>query len=392
MSISRLNLTLGAAVILIAGARSFAQEADLIAALKTGASHKEKADACRQLSRVGTKKSVPALAAMLGDEKLGHMARYALETIDDESAGRALREAAGKLKGRPLVGVIGSLGVRRDAKAVAALTGMLADSDADVARAAARALGNIATPDAVKALTGGLGSRPSRQRRAVCEAILRCAEARTAAGQREQAAAIYNRLLRLPDAPHQVRAAALRGALLAPEKPNVPLLKEALHDKQYVVFAAAARASLELPAADVTAALAGELAGLPADRQVLAAQTLGARGDAAAGPALIAAAGKGELAVRIAAVRALTRLQHAPAVGVLTELARGGEAELADEAQKCLANFPGKGGQTAVLALLERKDAAARRLAVEMIGRAGSADSAVLLKAARDDDADVRAS
>ena len=165
MSISRLNLTLGAAVILIAGARSFAQEADLIAALKTGASHKEKADACRQLSRVGTKKSVPALAAMLGDEKLGHMARYALETIDDESAGRALREAAGKLKGRPLVGVIGSLGVRRDAKAVAALTGMLADSDADVARAAARALGNIATPDAVKALTGGLGGRPSRQRR-----------------------------------------------------------------------------------------------------------------------------------------------------------------------------------------------------------------------------------
>jgi len=391
MSISRLNLTLAASLVLIAGARSFAAEADLIAALKTGASHKEKADACRQLSRIGTKESVPALAAMLGDEKLGHMARYALETIDDPSAGRALREAAGKLKGRPLVGVIGSLGVRRDAQAVAALTGMLRGSDADVFRAAARALGDIATPDAVKALTGGLGEKPSRERRAVCEALLRCAEKQTAAGQREQAVSIYGRLGGLPGAPHQVRAAALRGALLAPQKPDVPLLKKALHDRQYVVFAAAARASLELPAPAVTAALAGELAGLPADRQVLVAQTLGARGDAAAGPALIAAAGKGDVGVRIAAVRALTRLGHAPAVGVLAELALGDEPKLADEAQKCLASFPGKGGQAAVLALLERKDAAARRLAVEMIGRAGSADSTVLLKAARDDDADVRA-
>ena len=46
------------------------------------------------------------------------MARYALETIPDPSVDDALRDALGKLKGRPLLGVIGSLGVRRDAKAV----------------------------------------------------------------------------------------------------------------------------------------------------------------------------------------------------------------------------------------------------------------------------------
>ncbi len=58
------------------------------------------------------------LAALLGDEKLAHMARYGLEPIPDPAVDDALRDALGKLKGRPLVGVIGSIGVRRDTKAV----------------------------------------------------------------------------------------------------------------------------------------------------------------------------------------------------------------------------------------------------------------------------------
>ena len=70
---------------------------------------------------VATKEAVPTLAALLGDEKLSHMARYALEAIPDPSVDDALRDALGKLQGRPRLGVIGSLGVRRDAKAVDAL-------------------------------------------------------------------------------------------------------------------------------------------------------------------------------------------------------------------------------------------------------------------------------
>ena len=392
MSKSRLSLALGAALVAIVAARSFGQEAAQIAVLTSGASHKAKADACRLLSRIGTEKSVPALAAMLADEKLAHMARYALETIPHPSATDALRNAVGTLKGRRLVGVIGSLGVRRDVKAVAALAALLASSDAEVARAAARALGNIAAPDAAKALTDALGHAPRGNRLAVCEGLLRCAERLTAAGRRDQAGAIYDRLRGLAGAPHQVRAAALRGALLTRGKDGLPLLLEALRDKQYAQFAAGARASMELRGTAVTAALAGELTKLPAERHLLLVQTLGARGDAAAGPTLLTAARKGPVDVRLAAVRALTRLGHAPAVPVLTELALGDDAALAGEAQKCLASFPGKEGQAAVLSLLGHRDARARRLAVEMIGRRPrAAAAAVLLTAARDGDADVRA-
>jgi HEAT repeat protein len=149
---------------------------------------------------------------------------------------------------------------------------------------------------------------------------------------------------------------------------------------------------MELPGQAVTEALVAELGKLPADRKALLVQTLGARGDAASGPVLLEAAKAGPVDVRIAAVRALTRLGHAPAVAVLTELALSAEGDLAAEAQQCLGSFPGKQGQAAVLALLTHKDPKARRMAVELIGRrdlAGATD--VLLKAAADDDPEVRA-
>ena len=128
-------------------------EGKLIAVLKSDASHKEKADACRQLAIIGTTDAIAPLAALLGDEKLSHMARYGLEPIPDPAVDEALREALGKLKGRPLVGVIGSIGVRRDAKAVPALAKLQHNSDPDVAQAASRALGSIGNTDAAKALT-----------------------------------------------------------------------------------------------------------------------------------------------------------------------------------------------------------------------------------------------
>ncbi|MGB2822301.1 MAG: hypothetical protein WBF17_15050, partial [Phycisphaerae bacterium] len=140
MSKPKLSLALVAALLVVAAAPSAADEAELIAILKSDAPQKAKADACRELSRVATEKSVPALAALLGDEKLAHMARYALEPIPHSSVDDALRGAMGKLKGRLLVGVIGSIGVRRDVKAVASVAGLLNDADAEVARAAARAL------------------------------------------------------------------------------------------------------------------------------------------------------------------------------------------------------------------------------------------------------------
>jgi HEAT repeat protein len=186
----------------------------LIAVLKSDAPQKKKVDACRQLAVIGTKEAVPALAALLGDEKLSHMARYGLETIPDAAVDEALRGALGKLKGRPLVGVIGSLGVRRDAKAVEPLSRLLGDPDPDVVQTAARSLGRIGTPEAASALKARLGAAPAALRTAIADGCLSCAEKLLAQGKRSEAAALYESVGKA-DLPRYVRGAAERGAAAA---------------------------------------------------------------------------------------------------------------------------------------------------------------------------------
>ena len=99
------------------------KERQLLAVLESNAPRAEKAITCKHLAVHGTKDAVPALAALLPDEQLTSWARIALEAIPDPAAAAALRRALGELKGRVLVGVINSIGVRRDAEAVDGLGG-----------------------------------------------------------------------------------------------------------------------------------------------------------------------------------------------------------------------------------------------------------------------------
>src|SRR5262249_5267553 len=158
----------------------------------SSAPQKNKADACLELARIGGKEAIAPLAALLGDEKIAHMARYALEPIPDPAVDEALRAALRQLKGRLLVGVIGSIGVRRDVKAIDSLTELLKDSNADVASAAARALGSLGVPAAAKALSGALTTSPGAGQAAIHEGLFRCAEALSARGQTAEAIAIYD--------------------------------------------------------------------------------------------------------------------------------------------------------------------------------------------------------
>jgi len=92
--------------------------AKALAVLKSDAPFEQKSTACRDLVRVGNKDCVPVLAGMLGDEKMSHMARYALEPMQGKAVDEALRAALDKLNGKLLSGVIGSIGARRDSGAV----------------------------------------------------------------------------------------------------------------------------------------------------------------------------------------------------------------------------------------------------------------------------------
>lgn len=191
-----------------------AARADLItkltAALASEISRDAKDIVCRLLMVVGTAEAVPALAALLASEELSHMARYALERIPDPAAAKALRDAIPQLNGKLKAGVIGSLGVRKDADSVAILAPLLADADPVVVRTAACALGDIQTTDAVAALSAA--SVPAECQMAVTDALLACAEKLLADTQRAEAMKIYKKFTG-DQQPKHVRLAATRGLL-----------------------------------------------------------------------------------------------------------------------------------------------------------------------------------
>jgi HEAT repeat protein len=100
---------------------------------------------CRKLALIGTARCVPVLAGMLTDVDLSDCARFALEAIPDASVDDALRAALAEATGNQLVGIVNTLGERRDKKAVAALTQMKGGTDEVLSRAAEAALRKIAS-------------------------------------------------------------------------------------------------------------------------------------------------------------------------------------------------------------------------------------------------------
>lgn len=182
----------------------------LLGVLKSDAPLDAKQYVCRKLMILGTVASVPTLSRLLSDKQLAHMARYALERITAPEAAAALRDSLSKLAGALKVGVITSLGTRKDAASVPALSELLGEGDFAVARAAAFALGSIRTAEAAKALSA---SKPAAEvKTAVTDASFACAESLLSAGKNVDALVIYKGLA-AGDPPKHVKLAATRGML-----------------------------------------------------------------------------------------------------------------------------------------------------------------------------------
>ena len=144
------------------------------------------------------------------------MARYALERISASEASQALCKAISTVSDELKIGVISSLGTRRDHSAVPLLGGLLQDQNVAVARAAALALGDIGTAESATLLQAALRSN-SREKSAVIDGLLSCAEALLRNAQPAKALSIYQSLA-ADDQPRLVRLAATRGVLACGEK------------------------------------------------------------------------------------------------------------------------------------------------------------------------------
>lgn len=188
----------------------------LIAALQGDLSRDAQEYICRKLATIGTAAAVPRLAVLLVNKEVSHMSRFALERIPAVEAAQALREALPKVSGVTKIGVISSLGARRDSAAVAGLGSLLKDGDASIARAATLALGAIGSAESAAALQQALKGATVNPASLV-DALLSCAESLLAGNKAADASAIYTTFAH-ESQPRLVRLAAARGLLACASK------------------------------------------------------------------------------------------------------------------------------------------------------------------------------
>jgi HEAT repeat protein len=349
-------------------------ETRLIKLVTSDATLAAKDFACRLLHGMGTEAAAPALAGLLADSRTAEIARYALEGIPGPAAGRVLREALGKTSGRARIGVITSLGRRRDAAAVELLRPLAADPAPATAEAALVALAEIADPAALRILAESRSP-------AAAVASLKAADLLAGRGEAASAAAIYRRLYTAGQ-PGVIRAGALRGLAQ-----SAPAPAEALSDSDPRVRAAA----VDALARQAPAQLAAALPKLAEDSQVRALGVLAERKETATLPAFLAAVQGPAKAVRIAALEGLGRLGNASVVPTLAGIAAGEDEAERTAARAALGRLRGSDVDQRIAAEIA---GAAPKVKLELIRAAGERGTptaaGALLKMAREADPELR--
>ena len=332
-----------------------AEEKELIAILKSNVGVVEKCDACQQLRIVGTVESVEALAALLGDERIGHAARYALEAMPYAQAGQALRDAAGKTSGPIKAGLIASLGWRRGTAAIPLLVPALSDPDATVAASAALALGRIGGAEAQAALTKACGPSTGAVKNAVLEALLICADNCLSTGKDSDAIVLYQTVFQV-DPPSAIRLAAWRGLALSDAKQRPELVTEALSGSDEPLRLVAIRLVRETKDQQLIRTCMKQWKSLTSNAQELLVDMLADQGDRDSLPDIMEACKSSDISVRIAAVKAVGVLGDASNVAFLAERAAKSSGDEQVAARKGLRSVRGKDIPAEMIARIKGAD------------------------------------
>jgi HEAT repeat protein len=312
-----------------------AEEQKLIAVLQSNAAPRAKDAACARLKIIGTEKSVPALALLLTDKDLSHSARYALEPMQSPKAGKALLNALSTTHGLTQAGIINSLAYRREAKAIPELKELVKSPDAQVATAAAHALGRIGGPKAIAALKAVSADTSGAVHGAVLDSLLRCAVHLNEVGRHADALALFKQLYQSQNA-GRFRVAAYRGMIQASGTNALPLVVSAISGNEGAAQMAALQTVRDLHAPGTTVILGALIPNLDSGVQMALIGELAQRDDPAAITAVASAAGSQDSQVRIAALTALGTLGDATMVSLLAQRATSTNAPEQDAARLAL--------------------------------------------------------
>ena len=277
--------------------------------------------ACNQAARTGTAASVAPLAAVLLDESLSHYARIGLQQIPGPEATAALCQAIPNAKGNTLIGILGSLGERRDPAAVDALVPLLKNDDPQTVKVAAKSLGKIGDANALSALQSRFAEADVTQKALLVDGLFASAERLVAEGKTKEASNIYASIRAVRELPITLRGGAIRGEILTLGPAAGPVLESEMLDSQESDFLAAIGTGRDLAAPEMTMLFVDLLAKLDPTRKILLLDLLDCRGDMKAKDAVLALAkNEPDTNIRQAAIRALAGHPNDETIAFLLDL------------------------------------------------------------------------
>ncbi|MBN1466929.1 HEAT repeat domain-containing protein [candidate division KSB1 bacterium] len=345
---------------------------------------------CKELSIMGTEQSVPILAKLLKQEETADIARYALERIPGEQVDATLLAAMKKTQGAVQIGIINTIGERRMAGAAADLGKLLAAKDADVAMAAAAALGKIGTDESATLLGASLLKAKGNVRVVAVDAYLKNADAFFKNGAKEKAEAIYEPLFAETES-IPTRAAALTGLIKTVENPTELIVDVLSKDENSAIKAVAismvhqCKRDMDLPA------IAALLPNLDPLGHIQLLTAFKVKGDPVVRDAVIKALQDEDEDVSIAAIQALSAIGAKEDVELLAQLAGSTAGDKQKAAKEALARLNADGINDAIIAATAE---AAPQTKVELIEAVGArqmtASVPTLLAAAKDKEVRVR--
>ena len=279
-----------------------------------------KACACRMLQQIGTEKCIPAVAGLLKDEVLSHYARLVFERMGNPKADAAMRAALDTAPDTLKVGLMGSLGARRDDKAVKQIQKLAVNGDPAVASAAIGALGRIGGSSSASFLRK---LKPAESLQTVyLIALLDCA--RTVKGS--DAMPLYELVLagKTPQ-----RVGALTGMLAADEKKAVALMVDSIKGNDGEMFSSVLTVVGGEKSDRLTQAMAELVGSLPDAKKAALITSLGARGDKAALGSIVPCLNSTNTVVRAAALMAVAKIADQSSVKLLLGLNGGSTDQIA---------------------------------------------------------------
>ena len=347
------------------------EQKKLLSIIQTSINLHEKVVACKRLAVIGDEESIPVLSKLLEDEQMHHIVRFALEPNPSPEVDKVFRSSLDKLQGKLLIGVINSIGVRRDPDAVPKLIKLLNSKDVDIAAAAGAALGCIGTTDSAKALMKAIPSAPPQLKIDLASSAIVCGERLYLTGKNPEAVKLFDFVIK-SDLPRHLKMAATRGTILARGDKGLPILLDQLRSNDDGMFAVGLRVAREYPSPKATIALINLYNKMPSkdvNRLSTFLEAIGDRNDPAVIPLCVKILNESTSSIlQLSAIKVVGKINDDTAISSLLKVAAKSDGDVATAAYNCLITLGGKNVDSKIIDIINSSEPEVKTVAIKVAG------------------------